>query len=942
MAAWGQRTGGTDYAPNSATDRVVRLCTQLVSEFHPLRTPMPLLALHAVAERGGTATADDDVRKGVEFLRELHLRRGLRCRVVEAERAGDDFQRGLAVLVDLAGKPWESRHRPHSETYAFPRSGLLEAVEQVVAAEDEQGVLPRLERMRWRPRATGDAGDGWAQQALRAAMSPANLVGAAVVATLGGVAAVNGVLVVGLLAGLLLVALGGAWSRHHEGLLPWHGPAGRWLATTTFVAAASESAPVWSIWRPRQSRATRAARVHEVARTFRRACEETESPQRERARQFYLELRTLALLDDLRHNFRPRPLLRVRRHATPPVVFVPRACRANGGITLLRVISDVRSRRSELDPLLVVAGLTRADEAELHVRSVLAPAFTHPDTDPDPTALYWAWVRDHLRVGQSPSAAASLPWVLPIRLPAALLDATGTQAHDASPIGPPTWVRGAPRALAVLTVTGVLTGAGMYAGAQPENCDHRRLHAFDRATEVVEGECVGISDGNVVFAPDGGVRLDGRAYGTPGDGKGAAGTDLARLMERIADENADARSGRHVVVFYAGELSTGGERNAVTALNGLRELAGVHARQKALNARDGAGDAEHPEVVVEVANGGHLMRQQAKAVTRIVDYAHDHPDEVLGVVGFSRDDEETHGSVRRLLRAGLNVLSPQNSDDRLASRYTNYFGLAATNKEEARAFQEAVDSGRVAVEPGEVLILTPRGTRDMYSRQQADDAEAALEKTAKLTAARVVYDDVAEVREELCDRDEVTALYFTGRAEKLPELADAVSESDCVPEKLTIMTGDDASKTLATASQERLTGDVTLYYAALAAPEHTLPSSTLPTHIAAVLGGEAPRESDPLFDDGTMALAYDATTVLYDAAKVARFRPEFVNGELLKRKNGKGAGGRIDLSPDRRRAPCGHTVALFEVYREAGVQHTVEADYRGLGGKREDPCPPAA
>ncbi|MEU1513565.1 hypothetical protein ABZ490_15645 [Streptomyces sp. NPDC005811] len=936
MAGWGQRAGRTDYAPNSATDRVVRLCTQLVTGFHPLRTPMPLLALYAAADQDAGTPADDHVRKGVGFLRELHLRRGLRCRVVEAEREGDDFRRGLAVLTDLAGKPWESRHRPHSEAYVFPRSRLLEAVEQAVEAEDEDGVLPRLERMRWRPGTTGDPGGGWAQQALRAAMSPASLVGAVVVAALGGVAAVHGELVVGLLAGVLLVFLGSAWSRHHEGLLPWHGPAGRWLSTTTFVAAESDFAPVWSVWRPRLSRATRAARAQEVARTFRLACGGP-GPDRERARQFYLELRTLALLDDLRHDFRPRPVLRVRRHVTPPVVFVPRACHANGGITLLRVISDVRSRRSELDPLLVVAGLTRADEAELHVRRVVAPAFTDAEADPDPSALYWAWVRDHLRVGQSPSVAASLPWVLPIRLPASLLGSTGTQAHDASPIGPPRWVRRAPRVLAALVVTAALTGAGVLVGAQPENCDDRRLHAFDRATEVVGGECVGLSDGTVVFGTDGGVRLDGRAYDRHGDGEGAAGTGLAQLMGLIAEENEDARAGRYVVVFYVGELTTGGEKNAVTALNGLRELAGVHARQKSVNARDGAGGANAPKVVVEVANGGRLMRQQDKAVTRIVRYTRDHPDEVLGVVGFSRDDEDTEGSVRRLRDAGLNVLAPQNSDDELAARYANYFGLASTNQEEARAFRKAVDSGRVAVEPGEVLILTPDGTGDTYSTQQAVDAEKALDATGRLTARRMTYGTLAEVGEALC-RPKLTALYFTGRAEKLTELADAVSSSRCAPEKLTIMTGDDSTKTLATAGQERLTGDVTLYYASLAAPEHTLPTSQLPTHIADVLGVATPRDDDPLFEDGTMALAYDAMTVLYDAAQKASWRPEFVNGELLKTK-GKGAGGPIDLSPARRLRPCAHTVALFKVYKEAGSeQETKEAYYSGSDAADDD-CP---
>lgn len=45
-----------------------------------------------------------------------------------------------------------------------------------------------------------------------------------------------------------------------------------------------------------------------------------------------------------------------------------------------------------------------------------------------------------------------------------------------------------------------------------------------------------------------------------------------------------------------------------------------------------------------------------------------------------------------------------------------------------------------------------------------------------------------------------------------------------------------------------------------------------------MVGGEAPSVDDPLFEDGTMALAYDATDVLYAAAHTARFEPDFING----------------------------------------------------------------
>lgn len=705
--------------------------------------------------------------------------------------------------------------------------------------------------------------------------------------------------------------------------------AGRWLSTTTFLAAASDSAPVWSIWRPRQSRGTRAARADEVAEIFRRAVGGPENAERERARQFYLELRTLALLDDLRYNFRPRPFLRVRRHALPPVVFIPRATRANGGIVLLRVISDVRSRRSELDPLLVIAGLTRAGEAELHARTVVPPEDTAPGTDSDPTALYLAWLRNQLPVGQSPSVSASLPWVLPIRLPVTLITTTGGQAHDTSPLGPPKWVRNAPRLVAALLVTGMLTGAGVYVNKQPKNCDPNPLHEFDRDTVRLEtGECYGISDGSVVFEPQHGVRLNGATQGRPGSGKGAGDDiDLAALMERIRKENDAAREAeRRVVVFYAGEI-TAPAGNPSTALNGLRELAGVHARQKAINNRDRAGTGNQPKIIVEVANGGHGMDRQAETVDRIVGYQREHSHEVLGVVGFSRDRESTHDAVRRLLDVGLNVVAPQNSDDFLA-KTANYFNLAATNREEGRAFQEAITAKAVAAGGTAVILTPPPGKGDIYSEQQARAARSALDG-----AGLKVFEKSQDEVEEACELP-LTALYFTGRAEELPGLADVLSRSECASKKLALLTGDDTTKSLAAKGREALPSNVTLYYASLAAPKRTLPSSQLPADIARVLSPkEHPRNGDPLFEDGTMALAYDAMTILYEAAQEAEFQPEFVNGKLLTTE-ARGASGRIDLTPAHRGKHCGHTLALFKVVKkdESDAPKTTEVYYRGLNG----------
>lgn len=482
----------------------------------------------------------------------------------------------------------------------------------------------------------------------------------------------------------------------------------------------------------------------------------------------------------------------------------------------------------------------------------------------------------------------------------------------------------------------LLTTAGVFAGTNPRNCDPERLRVFDPDTELINDQCIGISDGSVVFEPGGGVQLDGK-YDTPGTGGGVGGFDQADLMKSIRDENRNARSGRHVILFYAGELT--GVDKPETALNGLRELAGVHAKQKFLNGLDGAGDADLPKVVVEAANGGHLMKEQKEAVKRIIEHAREYPRQVLGVVGFSRDNKFTHESVKRLFEAGLNVVAPQNSDDHLAAHTKNFVSLAATNQEQARAFRDAIEAGRVDVEKGNALILTPSGAdQDIYSRQQAEAAQKALDETAKLTARTETYGDLGEVTDKLCDWN-ARVLYFTGRAEKLTELVDAVHASKCRGEKLALLTGDDVTKSIAMEGRKGLPEATTLYYASLAAPNHTLPSSPLLDDLADIVGDREPlKYADPVFEDGTIALAYDATTVLYEAGEKADFRPEFISGELLKIDRA-GAGGQIDLSWERRREPKGHTVSIFKVSKEAepGAQATCEVYYREPGEDRPAP-----
>ncbi|MFD0527041.1 hypothetical protein ACFQ1I_06840 [Kitasatospora arboriphila] len=223
------------------------------------------------------------------------------------------------------------------------------------------------------------------------------------------------VVVLVLLAALLVLGVTG-WVRRNTAPLSWLGRASRWFATTTFLAASGRQAAAWSLWRPRMSWDVTRARAREVAGEILKAqLPGTPDDEKDRAQQFHLQLRTLALLEDLRWAHRSwAPDLRGRKRRVPPVVFVPRADARNGALRVLGAISDVRSRRSEQDPLLVLAAVAHADVAAWLEDAGTAPVTVHA-VGSRRRGPYENWVSD-LRVRQAPSRGRALAWTLPVRL----------------------------------------------------------------------------------------------------------------------------------------------------------------------------------------------------------------------------------------------------------------------------------------------------------------------------------------------------------------------------------------------------------------------------------------------------------------------------------------------------------------------------------------------
>ncbi|WP_441248421.1 hypothetical protein [Kitasatospora sp. McL0602] len=876
--------------PTTAKYEVDTLFKDLVRQFSDARLPMPVVVLHA-------AEADPELDREVEDLvsavQEAQENGGLPYRLVVGPQGGDPHRNAIAILEATARGPWARRGPLWYRSYPTPRSRLVEAIEaaaaHVLAAgqqpldEQVEAVLTRLRDLHWRPaRRTGRID---LQQTLSPLLNSTTLIGAFVLAGLTTLLTqAHWEVVLGVVLASFLVLLTTGWVRRNTAPLSWLGQASRWFATTTFLAASGRQAAAWSIWRPRMSWDVTQARAREVAGEIIKAqLADTPPEEKDRAQQFHLQLRTLALLEDLRSAHRAwAPDLRGRKRRVPPVVFLPRADAENGGLKVLGAISDVRSRRSEQDPLLVIAGIPHAAVAGWLERGEPGAAGS-PASAVRRNGPYETWV-SNLRVRQAPSRGRALAWTLPVRLTRPELSAGNTTGLAAVAVPRTLWFLWSRwTVLAVLVLT---AGAGLARSQQLSHqyCEGRLLgsnqDSVRRTDQAGTRECVGVATGGVSFAGAGGIRLSGLLPAQDSDPKTAgAGIDLGTLEDDIRQENdrIEALPGvRYVTVVYAGSLTTAAGQES-RALNSLKELAGVHLAQLGNNAGDPL------KIRVLIANGGQDMYFQTEMVQRIVALAgRDHS--IVGVVGLGRDTTDSDRTVDLLQQAGLSVVDTSDSSTDLARRHVNYFGLAATDQEEATALRKVVDGLGLAPADRWAAVFTrrPNPDHDQYSQEQAKYGTQMLTGAGfQLTGGHPLeygltdngdpdYEDA--LRQSCGSGHPLSVIYLAGRADDVNQLMRRLTNDPGCHHPLTVLTGDDLTKAQFRSGATWIAPQATLYYIALtdsatvAGPSDLAQAAAGQLHIRPA--GANPYEDD-LFSDGAVALGYDATAALQSAAAKA-------------------------------------------------------------------------
>ncbi|GHH89933.1 ABC transporter substrate-binding protein [Streptomyces capillispiralis] len=905
-----------DAVPSAAGRLVLDLCGNLIDGYARRRGPMPVVVVHAARENAG---ADDDrVPEIVDLVHRAHRPRWLLLRRPApsagpeegadgpaggpgdpAHGAGrpvpvlDDrtFTAATALVKDVAEGDWENHNRCQYRPYRMPRSLLMAALDQALAdttdgaggAPDPRAVVARLAELRWRPRPARAPAGFW--RSMAALLSPATALGAAIVACVSALAGnVGSPALTAATLGVLLVVATGYGVRRWAGP-PWLGPGCRWFATTTFPVHSNSEAPVWSPWHPRLSRATLEDRAAEVVGQLITASGTPSGPahdaaavaaEREQARQFCLQLRTLALLEDLRDNHRPAWDLRHRKRTVPPLLLIPRATWASGALPVLRAISDVRSRRSEQDPLLVVAGVSHRDLADLRDPTPLPlPVLSASGSGRELDPLYRAWVTRSLRTGQAPSVNTALPWVLPVPVSSVGPTDCGHPAHTGEqrsthrvPRSP--WLLWSRWTLVATCLLGTTGGALHYQTLKERYCGMGGSVVWDRdLVRTVGGQCVGVVSETDWRPSRDAVLLDasGRAVGAEG------------LLKAIDEANRRIDPDEeHITLVFAGALSTRAQ-NRAEAVDVVRQLAGVYLAQHLVN--DSQQSNRLPRLRIEIANGGQGMEHQGEMAERIVAFARREPT-VVGVVGMGIHTPGSAGAMEQLQRAGLAVIGTTNSATGLARDHRNYVGMAPTDHEQATLLVTSLGAaaGRRAA------VLRPEGTGGSghsYTHDQAKYGHEALSAAGFDVRGPFEYPvegtsaQLHETAGRICDSG-IDVVYLAGRAGYIPSLMTELSTHASCTERsahrVTVLVGDEASKKSFQDATMPFPAGARLDYTSLTYEEYPR-TAQLYDRAAEVFRSGFDRVARPgdtgpsLYADGFLALSHDATTAFHTIAQEA-------------------------------------------------------------------------
>ena len=480
------------------------------------------------------------------------------------------------------------------------------------------------------------------------------------------------------------------------------------------------------------------------------------------------------------------------------------------------------------------------------------------------------------------------------------------------------WWYPTPRKLAIVSLALVVIGVVAWGVWRATHCAPgvRRLG----------GECVGVTDGGFVFAPE-----------------------LALVMGKIHEENrwVLAQEDRpSVSIAYLVPLPA--QTNDLSEV--LRhELQGAYVAQRRANHTSELGD--RPLIRLLVANAGEGNEQWRPVVDQLLSMVE--TDRLVAVAGFGTSLETTRQAIKALTGKRIPTVTARLTADDLSGGDPGFARVAPTNRDQVEAAVAALkrDAG-----VRRALLVQDINSGDPFSRTLGEafaaefpDATHTLLQPVERYDASIpgLANRFLQMMASICQQ-RPDIIFFAGRGDDLEDFVEALPGRPCQDFPVSLMTGDSGARTAIVLRQQLderdealrdgLESNVTLRYTAQAHPgswaaamgsfsrdpiHYFQQSCANPACFTILFPGE------PL-DDGAAVVGHDAVVTAMRAVRLAVGEGRdldgdpVIPGEVIQQLNGfhgsfavPGASGWISL--DGNGDPVDKAVAILELKPDGTV-----------------------
>ena len=407
-----------------------------------------------------------------------------------------------------------------------------------------------------------------------------------------------------------------------------------------------------------------------------------------------------------------------------------------------------------------------------------------------------------------------------------------------------------------------------------------------RLSKIDDVQCVGLSEKPGRFA-----------YGDPTLQNNDDG-EVAELAKLIADENArvERAKDRNAVTVVVATMLSSRERVKRDLSAGVNELRGAHLAQREWNQLDGIG--RNPLVRLVLANFGGESAH-AKVVAEQIKLYAERDRDVVAVTGLGQSRASTTAALEALAPSkerpvGVPMVGSALSSTTFSQK-PYFFRVAPANDRQAEVITRIIE--RTEALRGRPLHLV-QSPGDEYSSDLAKRLGQLSPKEHEYNETMTVATQLGRVVREICSKSRNPLILYTGRTAEIGGLLTELSGSRCAD--AVVFGGDDLTQ-LETTNFADLEGikqyaDGKLYFTTFAWTPGMpgIPSQT--QQFFTVYEAARERHIKKAFlsgPNGHILLAYDAVTVVAQAAASRGSAREAVFQYLRTLSDFQGASGRL-------------------------------------------------